>query len=77
MSALKLTIPAAVLLTGFFVCTTNSYGTAEFAKKEKKGCTTCHGKMVSDKSKMAKNLNETGTCYKDNHDLSKCAAPKK
>ena len=38
MSTLKLTIPAAVLLAGFFVCTSTSYGTAEYAKKEKKGC---------------------------------------
>ena len=78
MRSIKLILPSAVLLTGFSVCTTSMYGTQEYAKKEKKSCTTCHGKMVSDKAEMAKNLNATGACYKDSeHSLAKCDVPKK
>jgi len=77
MRSLKLLIPAVIVLAGFFVCTSTSYGTAEYTKKEKKGCTYCHVKQSPDKAEMAKNLNEVGTCYKDNdHSLAKCA-PKK
>ena len=77
MRSLKLVIPAAIVLTGFFVCTSTSYGTAEYTKKEKKGCTYCHAKQSTDKAEMAKNLNDVGTCYKENdHSLAKCA-PKK
>ena len=64
MRALKLVLPAACLLTGFLVCTTASYGTAEYAKKEKKKCVDCHAKMVADKAEMAKNLNDAGKEYK-------------
>ncbi|HXK05772.1 MAG TPA: hypothetical protein VMS37_25445 [Verrucomicrobiae bacterium] len=77
MRKLKLVGPAAILAAGFLLCTSLSYGTAEYAKKEKKSCTTCHAKMVSDKGEMAKNLNATGTCYKDNdHSLAKCSPAK-
>ena len=78
MSTMKLAIPSAVLLGGILVCTSSMFGTAEYAKKEKKACTTCHVKMSADKAEMAKNLNATGTCYKDNdHSLAKCEVPKK
>ena len=63
MRALKLVLPAVCLLTGFLVCTTASYGTAEYAKKEKKKCVDCHAKMVPDKAEMAKNLNDAGKEY--------------
>ena len=75
MHTIKLGIPAAVLATGFLICTSASYGTQEFAKKEKKSCTTCHAKSAA-KAEMAKNLNAVGTCYKDEHSLEKCAAKK-
>ena len=61
--AMKLVLPVACLLTGFLVCTTASYGTAEYAKKEKKKCVDCHAKMVADKAVMAKNLNDAGKEY--------------
>ena len=78
MLTFKLILPSAVLISGFAVCTSSLYGTQEYAKKEKKSCTFCHGKMVSDKGAMAKNINSTGVCYKDNdHSLAKCAPPKK
>lgn len=78
MAALKVFLPAAVLLAGFLVCASNSYGTADYAKKERKSCAFCHDKMVPDKAEMNKNLNAVGTCYKDNeHSLAKCSLPKK
>ena len=43
---LKTILPAAILLGGFLVCTTASYGTAEFAKTTKKTCVYCHEKNV-------------------------------
>jgi len=74
----KIVIPSTLLMTGLLLCVSTSYGTQEYAKKEKKSCTTCHGKIVADKTEMTKNLNDTGTCYKDNeHSLAKCAVPKK
>ena len=77
MHNLKLWIPAAILAGGFLLCTSSSYGTPEYAKKEKKSCTVCHAKVVGDKAEMVKNLTITGTCYKDNdHSLAKCSASK-
>lgn len=78
MRAIKLGIPAAILALGFVFCTSSMYGKPEYAKKEKQSCTYCHAKVASDKAEMAKNLNTTGTCYKDNdHSLAKCAPPPK
>ncbi len=72
MRLLKLAIPAAVLFGGMVVCTSVSYSTQAYAKKEGKACTYCHTKAGK------KDLNDTGTCYKDNeHSLAKCEAPKK
>lgn len=71
MKALKLAVPAGILMAGFLFCTTASYGTQEFAKKEKKGCVYCH--VTAGK----KDLNETGKCYKTNKSLEKCAVPEK
>jgi hypothetical protein len=74
MRAIKVLIPAAVVAGGMLVCTSSMMGTPEYAKKEKKSCTTCHAKVVGDKAEMVKNLNATGTCYKDNeHSLAKCS----
>ena len=71
MRTIKLAIPAAALAGGFLICTSSVYGTQEYAKKEKKSCTTCHAKVAS-KEEMPKNLNATGTCYKENeHSLAK------
>jgi hypothetical protein len=72
---LKLVAPSAILFAGFVLCTSSSYGTPEYSKKEKKACNYCHTKIVSDKTEMAKDLNDTGNCYKSNdHSLAKCAS---
>jgi hypothetical protein len=77
MRGAKVLIPGAILFAGFLLCTSSMSGTSAYAKKEKKACTYCHGKVVGDKAEMAKNLNTSGQCYKDNeHSLAKCATEK-
>lgn len=70
MNRLKLALPAGILLAGFAIMTTPSYGTVAMGKKEGKSCVYCHvgaGK---------KELNDTGKCYKANsNSLAKCPAP--
>ena len=66
----KTVLPVAILLGGFLVCTTASYGTAEYSKNTKKACTFCHEKNVpGDKDAMSKNLNEAGKYYKEKKTL--------
>ena len=70
MRILKVVLPAVILTTGFLLCTTASYGTMDYAKKEKKSCTFCHAKVSSDKAEMAKNQTDAGKFYKEhNHSL--------
>ena len=78
MKTLKVMIPAAVLAAGFMFCTTSSFGTPAFAKKEAatvgagmNACGYCH--VTAGK----KDLNPTGQCYEKNgkKDLDKCTAP--
>ncbi len=60
---LKIAVPAFVLLGGFLVCNTVSYGKPEFTKKEKKACVFCH---VDAKAKP-KELTGAGKYYKENN----------
>ncbi len=67
MKTLKVTTP----VIGLMVCLSTSalvlFGKAEYTKKEKKPCATCHVKAGS------KELNDVGKCYKDNnHSLEGC-----
>ncbi len=73
MRALKVTLPAAILMAGFLLCASATYGKMEYMKKEGvKSCTYCHVKAG------AKDLNDTGKCYAANdHSLAKCKAPEK
>ncbi len=78
MKTWKLALPAGILMAGFMLCTTASYGTQAYAKKEGKKCTDCHTKVVANKEEMAKNQTAMGKCYKDNdHSLAKCASTEK
>ena len=76
MRALKLILPAAFLMAGFLVCTTSSYGTQDYAKKEKKSCTFCHGKIEA-KDAMPNNLNDAGNYYKTHDHKLDGYVPKK
>jgi hypothetical protein len=72
MRTIKLALPGAILMAGFLVCTTASYGKPEYAKKTGKNCVYCHTKPG------VKDLNDTGKCYKANNlSLETCPAPKK
>jgi cytochrome c553 len=76
MRALKLVVPAALVMASFLAFTSVSYGTQEYAKKEKKACTFCHGKVES-KEAMPKNLTDAGKYYKDHSHSLDGYAPKK
>jgi hypothetical protein len=75
MRAFKSLLPAALLGAGILLCVTSSYGTQEFAKKEKKQCTFCHGKMEA-KENMKKNLNDAGKYYQSHKSLEGYAEKK-
>jgi hypothetical protein len=66
---LKTVLPAAILLGGFLLCTTPSYGTPDYSKATKKSCTFCHEKMLSDKDAMKGNLTDAGKYYKNKKTL--------
>ena len=65
MSKIKYAIPAAILLGGFLVSSTLSYGKPEYVKATKKACTYCH---VDSKAKP-KELTEAGKYYKEHNSL--------
>jgi cytochrome c551/c552 len=66
MKFIKFVLPVLVLAGGLAVCTVNSFGKAEYTKKEKKGCTFCH---QSAKPKDGKDLTEAGKYYEKNKSL--------
>ncbi len=65
MSHLKLIIPAAVLAGGFFFCSVDSYGKAEYTKATKKACSYCH----VDAQKAPKELKDAGRYYQEHKTL--------
>ena len=53
MRALKLVLPAGVVAAGMLICTTASYGTPDYMKKEKKtSCMACHATGVAGAPKL-------------------------
>jgi hypothetical protein len=82
MRALKLVLPAAVVTAGFLICTTASYGTPDYAKKEKKTCTFCHAKVEpgtkdNKNPAMVKNLTDAGKYYSEHNRSLEGYSPKK
>ena len=65
MSRLKVILPAALVLGGFLVCSTASYGKAEFTKATKKACVYCH----VDAQKSPKDLKAPGKYYQEHKSL--------
>jgi len=65
MSHLKVILPAAILLGGFLVCSTASFGKPEYSKATKKACAYCH---VDSKAKP-KELTEAGKYYAEHKSL--------
>jgi hypothetical protein len=79
MGAIKVALPAGIVMAGFLFCTTATYGKPEYMKKEGvKSCTVCHSKIgTPDAMKQDPNLNDVGKCYKTNdHSLAKCSVKK-
>jgi hypothetical protein len=60
---LKITLPAVILAGGTLLCSTATYGKAEYTKKEKKACTFCHTAANS------KELNDAGKYYQEHKSL--------
>ncbi|HEY7387538.1 MAG TPA: hypothetical protein VH640_03465 [Bryobacteraceae bacterium] len=69
MSFVKLALPAAVLLGGFLICTTASYGTPEYARQTKKACGFCHTVGVPKDAEAAKSLTDAGNYFKEHKTL--------
>lgn len=65
MSKIKYAVPAIILLGGFLVSSTLSYGKPEYTKATKKACSICH---VDSKAKP-KELTEAGKYYKEHKSL--------
>ena len=65
MSHLKLIVPAVIVLGGFLVCSTASFGKPEYTKQTKKACAYCH----VDSSKAPKNLNDAGKYFQEHKTL--------
>ncbi len=70
MSTLKLILPAAILMGGFLVCSTASFGKAEYTKTTKKSCTFCHKtNEPGKKDVMNANLTDAGKYYHEKKTL--------
>ena len=70
MSNLKLILPAVAIVGGFVLCSTASYGKAEYVKTTKKACTYCHKtNEPAKKDVMNSNLTDAGKYYKDKKTL--------
>ena len=65
MSRLKVIVPAALVMGGFLVCSTASYGKQEYTKATKKACTFCH----VDAQKSPKQLKDAGKYYQEHKSL--------
>ena len=65
MRQLKLIIPSGILLSGFVVCTTASYGKPDYTKATKKACVYCH----VDAQKAPKELKDAGKYYQEHKNL--------
>ena len=65
----KVIVPAAIVLGGFLVCSTASFGKTEYVKATKKQCVFCHAKTVAQKEVMSKNLTAAGKYYAEHKSL--------
>jgi hypothetical protein len=65
MTALKIILPAAILLFGFLFCSTTTYGKAEYSKQTKKACAYCH----VDAAKKPKELKDPGKYFQEHKSL--------
>ena len=69
MFNLKIALPAVLLLGGFMICSTATYGKTEYTKATKKQCVFCHAKTSANKEEMNKNLTDAGKYYHEKKTL--------
>ena len=70
MSQWKLIVPAALVLGGFLVCSTASYGKPEYTKATKKACSFCHTTAAPKTGDpKAKELTPAGKYYSEHKSL--------
>jgi hypothetical protein len=69
MSKITYLLPAIIAAGTMLVCTTATFGKAEYTKKEKAACGVCH---ATAKPKDGKDLNEVGKCYEKSKELATC-----
>lgn len=76
MKHLKIIVPAGLMLGTFLLCSTASYGKAEYTKATKKACSYCHTVSVPKNAQDAKSLTDAGKYYSEHKSLDGYA-PKK
>ena len=70
MSQWKVIVPAALVLGGFLVCSTASYGKPEYTKQTKKACSYCHTQaMPKTGDPKAKDLKDAGKYFQEHKSL--------
>jgi hypothetical protein len=72
MSQLKLILPGLIVLGGFLVCSTASFGKPEYTKQTKKAFTYCH----VDAQKAPKDLKDAGKYFQEHKSLDGYAEKK-
>jgi hypothetical protein len=65
MSHLKLILPAVILLGGFLICSTATFGKTEYTKQTKKACSYCH----VDAQKNPTDLKAPGKYFQEHKNL--------
>ncbi len=72
MSKWKVIVPGALVLAGFLVCSTASYGKPEYTKQTKKACVFCHVNA----QKTPKDLKPAGKYFQEHKTLDGFAEQK-
>jgi hypothetical protein len=65
MNHLKITLPTAIVLAGFLICSTATYGKPDYTKQTKKVCSYCH----VDPQKTPKDLKDPGKYFQEHKTL--------
>ena len=69
MSQWKLIVPAALVLGGFLICSTATYGKQEYTKQTKKACSYCHTVAVPKNADQGKGLTDAGKYFQEHKTL--------
>jgi hypothetical protein len=70
ISQWKIVVPAALVLGGFLVCSTVSYGKPDYTKQTKKACSYCHVQAAPKAgTPEAKELKPAGKYFQEHKSL--------